>query len=157
GEGLGKDDVPDMLSVSFSATDLIYHRFGPYSWEMQDALARLDRQIGDLLAAAEKAAGGRQNLLVALSSDDGGAALPEEWIAAGINAARVKPAALRQGLAQELQNRFGAPLLLGLIDRDVFLNGKTLAEKKLAPAVVRRAAAEWLGRQPGVALAVSRD
>ena len=77
-EGLGKDDVPDLLSVSFSATDLIYHHFGPYSWEMQDALVRLDRQIADLLAAAEKAAGGRQNLLVVLSSDHGGAALPEE-------------------------------------------------------------------------------
>ena len=54
-EGLGKDDVPDLLSVSFSATDLIYHRFGPYSWEMQDALLRLDKQIADLVAVAEKA------------------------------------------------------------------------------------------------------
>ncbi|HUM10387.1 MAG TPA: alkaline phosphatase family protein [Myxococcaceae bacterium] len=156
-EGLGKDDVPDLLSVSFSATDLVYHQYGPYSWEMQDALVRLDRQIGELLAAAEKAAGGRQNLLVVLCSDHGGAALPEEWIAAGINATRVKPSALRQGLTQELQTRFGAPLVLGLVDREVFLNAKILTEKKLDPAMVRRAAAEWLGRQPGVALAVSRD
>jgi hypothetical protein len=145
-EGLGKDDVPDLLAVSFSATDLVYHQYGPYSWEMQDALVRLDRQIGDLLAAAEKAAGGRQNLLVVLSSDHGGAALPEEWIAAGINATRVKPSALKQGLAQELQTRFGAPVLLGMVDRDVYLNGKVLAEKKLDAAAVRRAAAEWLAR-----------
>ena len=156
-EGLGKDEVPDLLSVSFSATDLVYHQYGPYSWEMQDALVRLDRQIGELLAAAEKAAGGRQNLLVVLSSDHGGAALPEEWIAAGINATRVKPSVLRQGLAQELQNRFGAQVLLGLVDRDVFLNAKVLAEKKLDPAVVRRAAADWLARQPGVVLAASQD
>ena len=32
-----------------------------------------------------------------------------------------------------------------------------MAEKKLDAAMVRRAAAEWLGRQPGVALAVSAD
>ena len=57
---------PDLLAVSFSATDLIYHHYGPYSWEMQDALVRLDRPLGELLAAAEKAAGGRQNLLVVL-------------------------------------------------------------------------------------------
>lgn len=156
-EGLGKDDVPDILSISFSATDLVYHHYGPYSWEMQDALVRLDRQIGELLAAAEKAAGGRQNLLVVLSSDHGGAALPEEWIAAGVNATRVKPSVLRQGLAQELQTRFGAQLLMGMVDRDVFLNPKVLAEKKLDPVLVRRAAAEWVGRQPGVALAVSAD
>ena len=156
-EGLGKDDVPDLLAVSFSATDLVYHQYGPYSWEMQDTLVRLDRQIAELLAAAEKAAGGRQNLLVVLSSDHGGAALPEEWIAAGINATRVKPSVLKQGLAQELQSRFGAPVLLGMVDREVYLNGKVLAEKKLDAATVRRAAAEWLGRQPGVALAVSAD
>jgi len=156
-EGLGKDDVPDLLSVSFSVTDLLYHRFGPYSWEMQDALLRLDRQIADLLSAAERAAGGRQNLLVVLSADHGGAALPEEWISAGVNAARVKPSALRQGLAQELQARFGAPLLLGLAEREVVLNGKLIAEKKLDPVVVRRAAAEWLSRQPGIALAVASD
>ena len=156
-EGLGKDDVPDLLAVSFSATDLVYHQYGPYSWEMQDALVRLDRQIADLLSAAEKAAGGRQNLLVVLSSDHGGAALPEEWIAAGVNATRVKPSVLKQGLAQELQSKFGAPVLLGMVDREVFLNGKVLAEKKLDAAAVRRAAAEWLGRQPGVALAASAD
>lgn len=156
-EGLGKDDIPDLLSVSFSATDLIYHRFGPYSWEMQDALVRLDRQIGDLLSAAERAAGGRQNLLVILCSDHGGAALPEEWIAAGVNATRVKPSVLKQGLTQELQARFGAPLLLGFAEREVVLNDKAIAEKKLDGAVVRRAAAEWLAQQPGVALAVSRD
>ena len=156
-EGLGKDDVPDLLAISFSATDLVYHHYGPYSWEMQDALVRLDRQIAELLSAAEKAAGGRQNLLVVLSSDHGGAALPEEWIAAGINATRVKPSVLKQGLAQELQTRFGAPLVLGMVDRDVFLNTKVIAEKKLDAAVVRRAAADWLARQPGVALAASQD
>jgi len=157
GEGLGKDDVPDLLAVSFSATDLVYHQYGPYSWEMQDALVRLDRQLADLVAAAEKAAGGRQNLLVVLSSDHGGAALPEEWIAAGINATRLKPSALKQGLAQELQTRFGGPVLLGLMDRDIFLNGKVVAEKKLDPAVVRRAAADWLARQPGVALVATQE
>ena len=156
-ENLGKDDVPDILSISFSATDLIYHQFGPYSWEMQDALVRLDRQIGELLAAAEKAAGGRQNLLVVLSADHGGAALPEEWIAAGVNAVRVKPSVLRQGLAQELQGRFGAPLLMGIVDRDVFLSARAIADRKLDPAVVRRAAVDWLARQPGIALAVTAD
>ena len=156
-EGLGKDDVPDLLAISFSSTDFIEHQFGPYSWEMQDALVRLDKQLTDLLAAAEKAAGGRQNLLVILSADHGGAALPEEWIAAGIASTRVKPSALRQGLGNELQGRFGAPLLLGLVDQEVYLNAKAISEKKLDGAQVRRAAAEWLGRQPGIAAAVTRD
>ena len=40
GEQLGKDDVPDLLSVSFSAVDRTYHLYGPTSWEMQDHLRR---------------------------------------------------------------------------------------------------------------------
>ena len=59
-EGLGKDDVPDLLAISFSATDFIEHHFGPYSWEMQDALVRLDKQLADLLSARRRPpAGGR--------------------------------------------------------------------------------------------------
>ena len=36
---------PPLLGKAGEGTDLIYHHFGPYSWEMQDALVRLDRQI----------------------------------------------------------------------------------------------------------------
>ncbi|MBI3184108.1 MAG: alkaline phosphatase family protein [Myxococcales bacterium] len=157
GEQLGKDEVPDLLAVSFSATDRIYHLYGPYSWEMQDAMLRLDKAVGELLAAADKAAGGRANLMVAVSADHGGAAIPEEWLASGIEAARVHPADLQRGLDKELQPRFGADLVLGVEEVDVYLNGKALAERKLDGAAVRRAAAKWLQAQPGVALAAARD
>jgi Type I phosphodiesterase / nucleotide pyrophosphatase len=156
-EQLGKDDVPDMLAVSFSALDRIYHRFGPYSWEVQDALVRLDRSLGDLLAAAERAAGGRANLLVVLSSDHGGAAIPEELISAGLPGLRVKPATLKAALQAELTRAFGAPLLLAFAEYEVVLDEKALETRHLEGAVVRRAAAAWLARQPGVALAVARD
>jgi len=156
-EQLGKDEVPDLLAVSFSALDHIYHHFGPYSWEMQDALVRLDRAVGDLLSAAERAAGGRSNLLVILSADHGGAAIPEELIAAGLPGLRVKPSALKAGLAAELTRSFGAPLLLGFSEFEVVLDDKALEVRKLDGAAVRRAAASWLARQPGVTVAVARD
>lgn len=158
GEQLGKDEVPDLLSVSFSATDRIYHLYGPTSWEMQDAMIRLDRAIAALLAAAEKAAGGKQNLLVVLSADHGGANVPEEWAAAGMSAGRVNPAAIEQALEKELQARFGATdLVAGIEEVDLYLNGKAIAEKKLDAAAVRRAAAHWLAAQPPVAVAIARD
>ena len=43
-EELGKDEVTDYLSVSFSATDYVGHVFGPSSLESEDNLLRLDRQ-----------------------------------------------------------------------------------------------------------------
>src|SRR5262249_43518315 len=44
-----------------------------------------------------------------------------------------------------------------MVDRDVFLNGKVVAEKKLDPVAVRRAAADWLARQPAVALVATQE
>lgn len=158
GEQLGKDDVPDLLMVSVSSFDRIYHLFGPYSWEMQDAMARLDKSIAELIALAEKAAGGRPNLLVVLSADHGGAAIPEEWAALGVNGVRINAVNLEKGLEKELLDKFKAPdLVLGLEETDVYLDHKVIADKKLDLAAVRRHAAQWLRSQPELALAVARD
>lgn len=158
GEQLGKDDVPDLLMVSISSFDRIYHVFGPYSWEMQDAMLRLDKSIAELIAMAEKAAGGRGNLLVVLSADHGGAAIPEEWAAMGLSGVRINAANLEKGLEKELALKFnGGDLLLGIEETDVYLDHKAIADKKLDLAAVRRHAAQWLRSQPELALAVSRD
>jgi predicted AlkP superfamily pyrophosphatase or phosphodiesterase len=158
GEQLGKDDVPDMLAVSISAFDRIYHLFGPYSWEMQDAVARLDKSLAELIAIAEKAAGGRANLLVVLTADHGGAAIPEEWAAMGLNGVRINAVNLEKGLEKELSTKFNAgDLVLGIEETDVYLDQKAIADKKLDLLAVRRWAAQWLRSQPELALAVSRD
>lgn len=158
GEQLGKDDVPDLLSVSFSAVDRTYHLYGPTSWEMQDQLARLDKSMSDLLAAAEKAAGGKGNLLVVLTGDHGGANIPEEWASLGLDAVRVPPAGIQKGLNDELEKKFGAPGLVAAIEEmDVYLDWKVLEGKKLDGAAVRRAAASWLSKHPDLQTAVARD
>ncbi len=157
GEQLGRDAHPDLLSVSFSNVDRIYHLYGPYSWEYQDALLRLDRSIGELVAAAEKAAGGRQNLLIVVTADHGGAAIPEAWASTGLPAVRRDSNALARELEKYLQQRFGADLVLGIEEVDVYLDDKAIAAKRLDGAEVRRAAAEWLSRDASVAFAVARD
>lgn len=157
GEQLGKDDVTDLLAVSFSAFDRVTHLYGPYSFEAQDALLRLDRQVGDLIAAAEKAAGGRANLTVVLSADHGGAAVPEEWAAMGLDGVRVNADAMRDALKKELNERFKGEFVTGIEKVDIYLDGKVIADKKLDAAAVRRAAAAWVSRQPDVIYAVARD
>lgn len=47
-EELGKDDVTDLLAVSFSSPDYIGHAFGPNSWEIVDNYVRLDEELGKL-------------------------------------------------------------------------------------------------------------
>jgi predicted AlkP superfamily pyrophosphatase or phosphodiesterase len=150
GEQLGKRDVPDILFVGFGPIDRIYHYFGPNSWEMQDAMIKLDRSISELISIAEKAVGGKANLTVVLTADHGGAPIPEEAAAAGMPSGRLIPAKLQQSLAKELQARFGAEgLVAGLEGSEVY--------RKLDGAGVRRAAAEALAKVPEIALAVARD
>ncbi|WNG18248.1 alkaline phosphatase family protein [Cystobacter fuscus] len=157
GEGLGKDEVPDLLAVSFSATDRVYHQYGPNSWEMQDTMFRLDKAVGDLVALAERAAGGRANLLVVLSADHGGAAAPEYWTAQGMEAHRVNPRELSKGLTEALRQQFGGDVTATVEELDVYLGGKTLEGGKVDGATVRRAAAGWLRKQPAISLAVASD
>ncbi len=156
GEALGKDDAADFLFVGFSATDKVYHLYGPYSWEAQDAIVRLDRSIAELVAAAEKAAG-KGNLSVVVTADHGGAAIPEEWAAAGLPGVRVNPAIIDTDLGKELQAQFGVDPVVSIEEEDVYFDNKLIAEKKVDGARLRRAAAAWMSKHPSVALAVAKD
>ena len=76
-ERLGAHEVPDVLSVSFSANDYVGHRFGPYSQEAMDMTLRIDRQIGSLLDFVD-ARVGLQNALVVFTADHGASPVPEQ-------------------------------------------------------------------------------
>ncbi|MGV3624896.1 MAG: alkaline phosphatase family protein [Archangium sp.] len=157
GEQLGKDDVTDLLSVSFSAVDRTYHLYGPTSWEMQDHVLRLDKMINDVIAAAEKAAG-KGNVVIVLTGDHGGANIPEEWASIGVEGVRVFPQNLQKSVNEELEKKFGVPGLVAAIEEtDVYLDWKAIEAKKLDVVAVRRALAAWLSKQPDIHIAVSRD
>ena len=51
---LGKGPGTDYLGVSFSSVDYVAHAFGPRSWEVQDELARLDRDLAASLRISIK-------------------------------------------------------------------------------------------------------
>jgi predicted AlkP superfamily pyrophosphatase or phosphodiesterase len=156
-EGLGKDEVPDLLLVSFSGVDRAYHLYGPFSWETQDHLLRLDRALPRLFSAAEQAAG-KGNVVVVLTADHGGAAIPEEWAEAGMPGTRVSPDALVGGLSAALEKQFGVPgLVLAIEELDLYLDARALAARSLDAAAVQRAAAAWLNAHQDVQLAVSAD
>jgi predicted AlkP superfamily pyrophosphatase or phosphodiesterase len=105
GHDLGRDEATDILSVSFSACDVIGHSFGPDSQEQMDNLLRLDRTLGRLLDEAERRAG-RGRVLVVLTADHGVMPLVEVLKARGVDARRADAAELSQPVEQALQARF---------------------------------------------------
>lgn len=74
-EGLGADEIPDFLSVSFSSTDYIGHFFGPSSLEAEDNILQLDRTLADLFAFVDQTVG-LDRVLVVLSADHGAPEAP---------------------------------------------------------------------------------
>lgn len=68
GEGLGKDEWPDFLCVSYSATDKLGHSVGPNAIELQDIYLRLDRSLADLFKKLDQTVG-KGNYVVFLSAD----------------------------------------------------------------------------------------
>lgn len=70
GEELGKDNITDLLAISFSSPDYIGHAFGPNSWEMIDDYIRLDEELGKLFAYLDKTVG-KGKYTAFLSADHG--------------------------------------------------------------------------------------
>jgi predicted AlkP superfamily pyrophosphatase or phosphodiesterase len=89
-EQLGRDEIPDYLSISFSAVDAVNHFFGPSSLENEDVVVQLDRTLADLLAFIDKTVG-LQYTLVVLSADHGMAEMPEYMTELGFKAGRLDP------------------------------------------------------------------
>lgn len=71
---LGRGAAPDVLSVSFSATDTIGHRYGHQGVEMCIQLAELDEQIGRIFDHLDRRG---VDYAVVLSADHGGFDAPE--------------------------------------------------------------------------------
>lgn len=75
-EQLGKDENPDLLMLSFSATENIGQNFGTSSIEVMDAFLKLDEDIAHLLTFLDSEIG-KHNILIFFTSDHGAAANAE--------------------------------------------------------------------------------
>ena len=100
---LGRGSSPDLLTISLSSTDRVGHAYGPGSLEQLDNLLRLDRELGRLFEALDRAVG--QDYVVVLTADHGVSEAPEPLMARGIAARR-----LTREEASEFNERAGADL-----------------------------------------------
>lgn len=147
---LGQRGVTDLLGVSFSATDLVGHSFGPESHEVQDTLLRLDRTLGKLLDTLDRVVG-RDRYVLALSADHGVAKIPEAELAAGRPGGRVPLGLVRSTVEQALAGLGPGPHVARAEYTQVYLTPGTAAKATaatLAPAIAA------LKAMPGLQAAV---
>lgn len=159
-EGLGLDEIPDLLAVGFSANDLIGHAYGPDSHEVMDVTVRTDRLLERFVGFLDRKVG-PQNIVIALTADHGVAPLPER--ATGLNPragpARLDPAVIAVAAEAALKTKFGSPpspsWVVRLVPPWIYLNVLGLEQRGRSVEEAERVAQAAVERVPGVDLALT--
>lgn len=149
---LGKRMGTDFLAVSFSSVDYVGHAFGPRSWEIQDILARLDRDLGALFSALDRAVG-KGNYVVAFSADHGVVPIPDDLIKSGREAGWLSLAEVRARIETALEPfHFPKPILSEITGSDLYFAPGLYDKLKSDPAAWN-AVLKAIEAVPGVAAA----
>jgi predicted AlkP superfamily pyrophosphatase or phosphodiesterase len=152
-EHLGKDDVTDYLSICYSATDNIGHRFGPSSVEMEDAILRLDDEIKNLLAYVSDSIG-KKNVLIYFTSAHGISEIPAVLESNRIPAGYFKQNQALQLLRSYLNAVYGeGDWVKGYSERQVYLNRTLIEDARIPLEDVQKKVARFLVQFSGVAAA----
>jgi arylsulfatase A-like enzyme len=152
-EKLGKDDVIDYLSICYSSTDNIGHRFGPSSVEMGDAILRLDDEIKNLLSYLNDSIG-KKNVLIYFTSSHGISEIPAVLESKRIPAGYFKQDQALQLLRSYLNAVYGeGDWVKGYSERQVYLNRTLIEDARIPLEEVQKKVARFLVQFSGVAAA----
>lgn len=107
-EGLGRDEIPDILSINLSTNDYVGHRFGPDSAEVLDLCVQTDREFSEFLNFLQATVpGGLARVTFAVSADHGVSTIPELNAQSGVPAARSVGTAIRAAAEKALDDAVG--------------------------------------------------
>jgi predicted AlkP superfamily pyrophosphatase or phosphodiesterase len=148
--GLGKSGGTDFLGVSYSSVDYVGHAFGPRSWEIQDVLIRLDKDLAELFAHLD-AKVGRGNYVVALSADHGVVPAPEDMQKTGADAGVLHLPEIQAKIERALEPfNYTKPAVARVASSDVYFSTGIYERLKTDPPAMR-AVLDGIRSVPGVA------
>ncbi len=147
---LGRGPGTDYLGVSYSSVDYVGHEFGPRSWEIQDVLVRLDRDLGELFVFLDKTVG-RGNYVVALSADHGVVPIPEDLEKAGMAGGVLHLKEVQERMEKALDDlNYPKPAIARMVGNEVYFAPGIYDRLKADPAGLHAAVAAGEAG-PGVA------
>ncbi len=145
---LGKTASTDFLGISYSSVDYVGHTFGPRSWEIQDILIRLDKDLAELFAYLDQKLG-RGNYLVALTADHGVAPIPADMQRTGVDADLILLPKLKERIEAALEPfNYPKPAIARIVGNDIYFSPGIYARLKDDPPGMRavlEAASSMLG------------
>jgi predicted AlkP superfamily pyrophosphatase or phosphodiesterase len=156
GEGLGQDEVPDILAVSLSGHDYVNHGYSPESRLSQDHLLQLDRLLEAFFRDLDRTVG-KDRYVAVLTADHGFMPAPEYAKSLGRDAGRQNVPETLARVNAALAQKFGeAKLARGWSASGVLLDGGIIAHKGLEGRAVEEETRRVLRAEPGIAAAFTR-
>ncbi|WP_338763683.1 alkaline phosphatase PafA [Bernardetia sp. ABR2-2B] len=154
-EKLGEDEITDFLTLSFSATDYVGHRYGIYSVEVQDTYLRLDRELATFFEFLDKNVGEGEYTLF-LTADHAGAPTPSHLHDLQFDADYLEWKPMKDSLNNFLEKAYGeGDFVSYLSDQDVYLNRELLLERKISLQEVQQKTRDFLLTQKGISQAIT--
>lgn len=157
-EGLGTDDVTDLLAISISSTDAIGHKFGTRHELTRESYMELDRQLAAFFQLLD-ARVGRGNYLLFLSADHGAAHNPNEMKAHKIPAGGLNAGAWLGNISSAVGQRLG---ISGKIIKDenagrLYLDHDLIAQSGKSLSEVKQAVIDEMEKRDDILYVVDYD
>lgn len=155
-EGLGVDDIADLLTISFSPNDLLGHTYGPYSQEVHDMTLRTDRLLAEFFEYLDRRIG-LDRVIIALSSDHGVAPIPEHAKAMGYGG-RIEIRSTTAAVEDALKKQFGdEKWVRQFANSNIYFDDELIAKNKADREEMEKTACAALMKTPGVGACFTRS
>jgi predicted AlkP superfamily pyrophosphatase or phosphodiesterase len=155
-EKLGRNTVPDLLSVSFSSNDYVGHSFGPDSAQVKAVCLETDQALEKLFRFLD-ASIGMSNVLAVMLADHGVATMPEVNAARRIPGGRIPARVIQNTVQAELVKKYGdGRWILSSSEHSLYLNQDLAREKKIERAALEETVRETVLGIPHVWRAYTR-
>lgn len=154
-EELGKDEIPDLLTVSFSSMDYENESFGPLSVEMEDMYLRLDKEIALLLNHIEKEVGLDQTLFILTSACS--SSYPVDYLKKEFEmpVGYIAPESMVALLRSFLNITYGQGNWVQFTgDQQIYLNHELIEKQKLKLEDIQAKAAAFINQFEGIKLSL---
>ncbi|MGC1204675.1 MAG: alkaline phosphatase PafA [Flavobacteriaceae bacterium] len=130
-EQLGKDNITDVLTVSFSSTDYVGHNFGVNSKEIEDTYIRLDKELKRFFEALDIEVGVGEYTLF-LTADHGAVDVPAYLQSLKIPSGYLNNNDRKEQFHKFLNATFGTvDIVENISNNQIFINREKLKELDL--------------------------
>ena len=155
-ENLGKDQFTDFLCISYSTPDIAGHAFGPYSREMEDMYARLDRELQKLFSNLETRYG-KDGFILFLTADHAVVPVPQMLIEKKMPGGYFFMESHLKVLRDDFIMKYNADLLEYEVNQNIYLNLARIDSLKLEVQEVAEFTANELRKWPEVKTVLTKQ